>query len=51
MISRVFLRSITAKKKSVFGVILVLIQSECRKMRTRIIPNTDTFHAVVCSVS
>ena len=22
------------------------IQSECRKMRTRITPNTDTFHAV-----
>ena len=40
----------------VFGVILVRIfphsdwislrvQSECRKMRTRIIPNTDAFHA------
>ena len=23
------------------------IQSECRKMRTRITPNTDTFHAVI----
>ena len=31
---------------SVFGVILVRIQSECRKIRTRITPNTDTFHAV-----
>ena len=29
-----------------FGVILVRIQSECGKMRTRITPNTDTFHAV-----
>ena len=38
---------------SLFGVILVLIfphldwiRSECRKMRTRITPNTDTFYAV-----
>ena len=27
-----------------------LIQSECGKMRTRITPNTDTFHAVVVIV-
>ena len=33
----------TASKVSVFGD----IQSECRKMRTRITPNTDTFHAVI----
>ena len=40
-------------KMSVFGVILfciykvsLCIQSECRKMRTRITPNTDTFYAV-----
>ena len=32
---------------SVFGVILVRIQSECVKIRTRITPNTDTFHAVI----
>ena len=31
---------------SVFGVILVRIQSECRKIRTRITPNTNTFYAV-----
>ena len=31
---------------SVFGVNLVRIQSECGKTRTRITPNTDTFHAV-----
>ena len=24
------------------------IQSECRKIRTRITPDTDTFHAVRC---
>ena len=29
-----------------FGVILVRIQSECVKIRTRITPNMDTFHAV-----
>ena len=28
---------------SVFGVVLVRIQSQCGKMRTRITPNTDTF--------
>ena len=31
---------------SVFGVIPVRIQSESGKIRTRITPNTDTFHAV-----
>ena len=31
---------------SVFGVVLVRIQSECGKIRARIAPNTDTFHAV-----
>ena len=46
------------KKVSVFRVILVRIlphsdrirrdiQSECGKIRTRVNPNTDTFHAVV----
>ena len=32
---------------SVFGVILVRIQSECREIRTRITPNMDTFHTVI----
>ena len=31
---------------SLFGVILVCIQSECGKIRTRITPHKDTFHAV-----
>ena len=31
---------------SIFGVILVRIQSESEKMRTRITPKTDIFHAV-----
>ena len=31
---------------SVFGVILVRIQSECVKIRTRITPNTVNFYAV-----
>ena len=38
------------KKVSVFGVILVRIQSEYGKMRSTITPNTDTFHAVKCSI-
>ena len=39
----------TASKVSVSAVILVRIQSECRKIQTRKIPNKDTFHAVrVC---
>ena len=36
----------TAYKESVFGVVLIRIQSECGKMRTRITPNTDSFYAV-----
>ena len=32
---------------SVFGVILVRIQSKCRKTRTRITTNTDSFYAAV----
>ena len=36
----------TAWKLSVFGVFLVHIQSECRKIQTRKTLNTDTFHAV-----
>ena len=32
---------------SVFGVILVRFHSECRKIRTRIATNTDTFYAVM----
>ena len=36
----------TAQKVSVFGVILVCIQSEYRKIRTRITPNLDTFNTV-----
>ena len=31
---------------SVFGVILVYVQSECGKMGTSIIPNKDTFYVV-----
>ena len=37
---------LTAWKVPVFEVILVRIQSECVKIRTRIISNTDTFYAV-----
>ena len=40
-------RDIIAQKVSVFGVILVRIQSECGKIQTGITPNTDTFHAVL----
>ena len=36
----------TTRKVSVFGVILVRIQSKCEKMRTRITPNTDTIYTV-----
>ena len=32
---------------SILGIIQVLVQSEYGKMRTRVTPNTDTFHAVV----
>ena len=35
---------------SIFGVILAHIQSKCGKIRTRIIPNTDTFHAVIVNI-
>ena len=37
---------LTAWKVPVFEVILVRIQSECVKIQTRIISNTDTFYAV-----
>ena len=37
----------TTKKVSVFGVILICIQSECGKIRIRTTPNTETFHAVL----
>ena len=40
----------TEYKVSVFGVILVGIQSECGKMWTRITPNTDTFQAMESSI-
>ena len=40
-----------AYKVPIFGVILVPIQSESEKMRTRITPNTDTFHAVLNSLT
>ena len=36
---------------SVFGVILVRIQSEGGKIRTRITTNKDTFHAVFALVA
>ena len=42
-------KTTTTWKVSVFGVILVVslrIQSECGKILSRIIPNTDTSHAV-----
>ena len=41
--------SLTSWKVSVFGVILVRIRSESGKIRTRITPNTDTTHAVLCA--
>ena len=37
----------TAWKVSVFGVFLVHFQSECRKIRARITPITDTFYIVM----
>ena len=40
----------TARKVSVFEVILIRIQSECGKARTRITPNTDTFYAAKTNV-
>ena len=39
-------REYHCEKGSVFGVILVRIQSECGKIRTRITPNTDTFYVL-----
>ena len=36
----------TSQKMIILWVILVRIQSECRKIRTRITTNTDTFYAV-----
>ena len=36
----------TLREESVFGVILVRIQYECGKIRTRITPNTGTFYTV-----
>ena len=36
----------TALKVSVFGVMLVRIQSECGKIWTRITPNTNTFYVM-----
>ena len=36
----------TAWRVSVFGVILVRIQSKCGKIRTRVTPNMDSFYAV-----
>ena len=39
----------TAGIVSIFGVILVSIQSECGKIRTGITSNTDTFYAVPTS--
>ena len=38
--------SLSITQVSVFGVILIRIHSECRKIRTRITPNTGTFYAV-----
>ena len=38
--------SSTAQKVPAFGVTMVRIQPECEKIRTKITPNTDTFHAV-----
>ena len=39
-------REYHCEKVSVFGVILVRIQSECGKIRTRITPNTDTVYVL-----
>ena len=38
--------SLSITQVSVFGVILIRIHSECRKIRTRITPNTGTFYTV-----
>ena len=44
-----FYISSTAWKVSVFGVILVRLRSECSKIRTRIILNTDTFFSILAA--
>ena len=47
------IRSYSGPYFPVFGLnteryrVSLRIQSECRKMRTRITPNMDTFHAVI----
>ena len=38
--------TLAAYKVSAFRVLLIRIQSECGKIRTRKTPNTDTFGAV-----
>ena len=44
------LQPFTAWKVSLCGVILVHIQSECGKIRTRITQNMDTFYAMIINV-
>ena len=44
-------KQVTAWKVSIFGVILVRIQSKCGKIRTRITPNIDNFYAVSNALS
>ena len=44
---RVFLVSIFPHLDWIF----LRIQSECRKIQTRKTPNTDTFHAVLCTLN
>ena len=46
LFSKIYLLVHTVWKVSVFGVILVCIQSKCGKIQTRKTPNTGTFHAV-----
>ena len=52
----VHIRSYSGPHFSAFGLntyrhsVSLRIQSECGKMRTRITPNTDTFHAVPSSI-
>ena len=47
-VKSVRIRSYSGPHFPVFGLD-IRIQSECWKMRTRITPNTDTFHAVILS--
>ena len=47
-VKSVRIRSYSGPHFSVFGLNF-RIQSECWKMRTRITPNMDTFHAVILS--